>query len=173
MNGIDQLCVLVVDDNPQMREIVSSILIGLGVRDVREATDGARALEILREWPANLIILDFKMAPMDGVTLTRRIRQAPDKSRYLPIIMMTGHTQKARVVEARDAGVTELVVKPLTGKAIVDRIEAILQRPRPFVQAGGYFGPDRRRRQDPDYMGPMRRTGEPQHVAPLRDHIDL
>jgi CheY-like chemotaxis protein len=166
MNGIDQLNVLVVDDNPQMREIVSGILIGAGVRDVREAVDGAGALEIIRAWGVNLVILDFKMAPMDGVTLTRRIRAAPDKTRYLPIIMMTGHAQTARVVEARDAGVTEFVVKPLTGKAIVNRIEAILLRPRPFIEAPSYFGPDRRRRADPDYKGPLRRMGEPHHVKP-------
>ncbi|MDO9079054.1 MAG: response regulator, partial [Brevundimonas sp.] len=77
---------------------------------------------------------------------------------YLPIIMRTGHSEKSRVYEARDAGVTEFVVKPITAKAILDRIQAVIFKPRPFVKTDGYFGPDRRRSTAPNYKGPMRRA---------------
>jgi DNA-binding response OmpR family regulator len=76
----------------------------------------------------------------------------------LPIIMMTGHSEKSRVVEARDAGVTEFVAKPLTAKAVLERIQAVIYRPRPFVRTATYFGPGRRRRDDPTFAGPWRRS---------------
>src|ERR1700761_7580061 len=89
------------------------------------------------------------------------LRNSPDsKNPYLPIVMMTGHSEKSRVVEARDAGVTEFVAKPLTAKSVLERLQAVIYRPRPFVRTANYFGPDRRRREDPAYGGPWRRAGE-------------
>jgi CheY-like chemotaxis protein len=157
--GFESLRVLLVDDNQHMRAIVTTVLAGVGVRHVRETRDGAEALGVLREWPADLAIVDFQMYPLDGVEFTRMVRNAPDsKNPYLPIIMMTGHSERSRVMDARDAGVTEFVVKPLTAKAVLDRIQAVIYHPRPFVRTTTYFGPDRRRREDPFYSGPKRRV---------------
>lgn len=142
-----------------MRAITSAVLQSAGIRKVREAADGAAALEILREHSVDLVIVDFNMFPLDGVEFTRLVRNSPDSNNpYLPIIMMTGHSEKTRVYEARDAGVTEFVVKPITAKAILDRIQAVIFRPRPFVKTDGYFGPDRRRVQSTTYTGPWRRA---------------
>ena len=142
-----------------MRAITSAVLQSAGIRKVREATDGAAALEVLREHPVDLVIVDFNMFPLDGVEFTRLVRNSPDSANpYLPIIMMTGHSEKTRVYEARDAGVTEFVVKPITAKAILDRIQAVIFKPRPFVKTDGYFGPDRRRVQSTSYTGPWRRA---------------
>jgi CheY-like chemotaxis protein len=159
--GFESLRVLLVDDNQHMRAIVTTVLAGVGVKHVRETRDGAEALEALRDWPADLAIVDFQMFPVDGVEFTRMVRNAPDsKNPYLPIIMMTGHSEKSRVVEARDAGVTEFVAKPLTAKAVLDRIQAVIYHPRPFVRTAAYFGPDRRRRDDPAFTGPWRRSSD-------------
>ena len=159
MSSLAALQVLLVDDNQHMRAITSAVLQSAGIRKVREATDGAAALEILREHPVDLVIVDFNMFPLDGVEFTRLVRNSPDSANpYLPIIMMTGHSEKSRVYEARDAGVTEFVVKPITAKAILDRIQAVIFRPRPFVKTDGYFGPDRRRVQSTTYTGPWRRA---------------
>mgnify|MGYP003575878918 CR=1 FL=1 len=142
-----------------MRAITAAVLQSAGIRKLREATDGAAALEVLREHPVDLVIVDFNMFPLDGVEFTRLVRNSPDSANpYLPIIMMTGHSEKSRVYEARDAGVTEFVVKPITAKAILDRIQAVIFRPRPFVKTDGYFGPDRRRVQSTTYAGPWRRA---------------
>jgi CheY-like chemotaxis protein len=160
-SGFETLRVLLVDDNQHMRAIVTAVLAGVGVKQVRETRDGIEALEALRDWPADLALVDFQMSPMDGVEFTRMVRNAPDsKNPYLPIIMMTGHSEKSRVFEARDAGVTEFVAKPLTAKAVLDRINAVIYRPRPFVRTAGYFGPDRRRRDDPNFAGPWRRGAD-------------
>src|SRR6201996_6115927 len=89
------------------------------------------------------------------------VRNAPDsKNPYLPIVMMTGHSEKSRVVKARDAGVTEFVAKPLTAKSVLERLRAVIYPPRPFVRSATYFGPDRRRRDDPHFQGPWRRAGD-------------
>lgn len=160
--GLQALRLLLVDDNPHMRAIVFAMLHGLGVTELREARNGEQAFEVMRREPADLVLVDFLMQPVDGVDFTRRIRNSPDSPDiYLPIIMMTGHSEKSRVEEARDAGVTEFVVKPLTARALVGRINAVIQRPRPFVRTRAYFGPDRRRRVDPAHAGPWRRVSDP------------
>jgi CheY-like chemotaxis protein len=144
-SGLGALKVLLVDDNQHMRAIVSTILKGVGIHEVREARDGAEGLQALRDWPADIAIVDFHMEPIDGVEFTRMIRNAKDsRNPYLPIIMMTGFADRPRVVEARDAGVTELVVKPVTARSIIDRINAVVFHARQFVRTDDYFGPSRR-----------------------------
>ena len=127
-------------------------------------------MEALRDWPADLAIVDFQMLPVDGVEFTRMVRNAPDsKNPYLPIIMMTGHSEKSRVVDARDAGVTEFVAKPLTAKAVLDRIQAVIYHPRPFVRSATYFGPDRRRRDEAGFPGPWLRSTDQNRQAKAAD----
>lgn len=143
--GLGELKVLLVDDNEHMRAIVGTILKGIGIVNLREARDGSEALEALRTWPADIAIIDFRMEPMDGVDFTRLVRNAADsRNPFLPIIMMTGFADRPRVEEARDSGVTELIVKPVTARAIIDRLNAVVYRPRPFVRTEDYFGPQRR-----------------------------
>lgn len=158
MAGLDSLQVLIVDDNQHMRTIVATILDGVGVRYIKQASNGAEALDILRTWPMDLAIIDYAMEPLDGVEFTRMVRNASDsKNPYLPVILMTAHSDRRRIVAARDAGVFEIIVKPMTAKALMDRLQAIIERPRPFVRNETFFGPDRRRQKDPAYQGPFRR----------------
>jgi len=140
------LRVLIVDDNQNTRALVGAILKGAGLNDIREAVDGAQALGLLKRWPVDIAFIDYHMSPMDGIEFTRRVRDpANSPTPYLPIIMMTGYAERARVIEARDTGVTEFLVKPVTAKAVLDRLNAALFKPRPFVESRGYFGPNRRR----------------------------
>ena len=162
MSGLQSVNVLLVDDNQHMRAITSAILQSAGVRNIKEVSDGSAALDALREHSIDLAIVDFNMFPLDGVEFTRLVRNSPDSADpNLPIIMMTGHSERSRVTEARDAGVNEFVAKPITAKAVFDRIKAVVLRPRPFVKTEGYFGPDRRRVKTPNYKGPFRRSDDP------------
>jgi two-component system chemotaxis response regulator CheY len=171
--GLESLNILLADDNPHMREIVGVLLQNFGITRVRGVNDGGQALEMMRVWKPDLAIVDFKMEPVDGVVFTRQVRTGQDSPNpYLPIIMMTGHSALQRVYEARDAGVTEFVVKPVNARTLLDRIMAVIYRPRPFVRANGYFGPDRRRRADPEYHGPMRRAGDAQGEDARSGHAD-
>jgi len=159
MSALQSLDVLLADDNPNMRSIVFAMLKSIGVTRLREVNDGSAALEALNARPADLAIIDFKMLPVDGVTFTQRVRTAPDSPNpYLPIIMMTGHSEKRRVAQARDAGVTEFLVKPVTPLALLTRIQSVILHPREFIKTDSYFGPDRRRTQTENFGGPFRRA---------------
>ena len=159
MADYSSLKILLIEDNQHMRSIVSAILKGSGIRNVREARDGAEGLDMLRQYPADIALVDFNMDPIDGVEFTKMLRNASDSSNpYLPIVMITGHSERSRVMQARDSGVNEFVVKPLTARALLSRIDSVIMRPRPFIRCKTYFGPDRRRIADQNYAGPYRRN---------------
>jgi CheY-like chemotaxis protein len=159
--SFDRLSVLIVDDNAHMRRILATIMRGFGCTDMREANDGAEALEFMRGRQFDLALVDMNMQPIDGVEFVTMVRRSPDSpSPMLPIIMVTGHTERSKVAAARDAGATEFVAKPVTAIALLQRIQSIVMRPRVFVKARNYVGPDRRRRDDPAYKGAKRRTAD-------------
>ena len=105
------------------------------------------------------------MEPMDGLELTKLIRGNESNNRYAPIIMITAFSEIARVTLARDAGVNEILVKPIAATTLFTRIRAVIERPRLFVEAESYFGPDRRRRQDPNYKSEDRRMAGKRDLA--------
>lgn len=155
--NLERLNFLCVDDNKHMRALVKTILHALGSKSVHEAADGADAFKELRHFPADIIICDWNMSPLDGLDFVRLVRTGKDSPNpFVPIIMLTGHTEMHRVIEARDAGVHEFLAKPISAKGLYSRIRSIIEKPRPFVRAGMYFGPDRRRRQV-DWKGSERR----------------
>lgn len=157
----DKLTILIAEDNKPMRGLVRDILEALGVGTILEAADGEAAIKKLGNHTVDIVILDWNMEPMDGMELTRQIRTSPESpDQFVPIIMLSGHTERARVLQARDAGVTEFMAKPVSVKALCARINAIIDAPRPFIRASGYFGPDRRRRVLP-FNGPDRRSDDP------------
>jgi len=148
---------LVVDDHQPMREILKSLLYGLGVRQIAEARDTAQAYELLSHGAFDMLLTDYDMDGATGVDLARRLRRAEAlPNRRIPIIMITGRTEGRVILAARDAGIDEYLVKPLTAAALCQKVEATLARRRPFIEAPGYSGPDRRRR-TLDHAGPERR----------------
>lgn len=156
--NLDRLKALVVEDNPHMRTLLRSLLLALGVNCVYESTDGATAFAELRDKKPDFVLTDLSMQPVDGIEFTRRVRLGEDSPNpYVPIIMVTGHTERQRVEAARDAGVTEFVAKPITTQSLQQRLAEIVERPRPFIRCETYFGPDRRRRKLEGYAGPWRR----------------
>jgi two-component system, chemotaxis family, chemotaxis protein CheY len=159
--AFEQLKALVVEDNTHMRMLLRSLLLALGIREVLEAGCGEEAFAILRERAPDLVLTDLSMKPMDGIEFTRAVRLSGDSPNpYVPIIMVTGHTERHRVEAARDAGVTEFLAKPITVQNLFLRVAEIVERPRPYVRCARYFGPDRRRREDDAYQGPWRRQGD-------------
>ena len=155
------LKILLVDDNHHMRVLLAEVLRAIGVREVFEATDGAEALKSLRSNPIDIIMTDLAMEPLDGIDFVRLLRNSPDSPNPMaPVIMITGHSTHRRVQEARDVGVNEFLSKPVTARGVLSRIAQVVDNPRPFVRTAVYFGPDRRRRADPDYTGPRRRASD-------------
>jgi CheY-like chemotaxis protein len=167
----DLLKILIVDDNHHMRVLLGEILKAMGVRDILEASDGAQGLQVMRGQQIDIVMTDLSMQPLDGIDFVRLLRRSPDSPNQMcPVIMITGHSTMTRVNEARNAGVNEFMAKPLTARGVVERITQIVEHPRPYVKTEAYFGPDRRRRNDPNFHGPFRRDGDRQgRKAAIKD----
>ena len=158
MQGFAALTVLVVDDNRHMRELASSLLRGFGFRQAREAGDVETAWDIVRHHQPDIVLVDFDMPNLAGPVLIERIRRAADSPAHdMAVILMTAFSDRARVVASRDAGASEILAKPISIQSLLDRLIVAIDRPRAFVRAQSYVGPDRRRRADPHFGGPYRR----------------
>ena len=169
----NKLRFLICDDNPHMRRILRTLLHSFGAREVYEAEDGATALEMYTHYVPDIVITDWSMPIFDGLELTQMIRQqGANANPFVPIIMLTGHSEKKRVTGARDAGATEFLAKPISAKALYERIFNVVANPRPFVKTKTYFGPDRRRNTNSAYMGPERRVGEKHEVLQQPSLLD-
>jgi len=172
--AFDYLKALVVEDNTHMRALLRSLLHALGMKQVYECADGATAYNELRERKPDFVLTDLSMAPVDGIEFTRMVRTGQDSPNpYVPIIMITGHTERPRVMAARDAGVTEFLAKPITVQNLLLRIAEIVDRPRAFVRCENYFGPDRRRRRDENYTGPWRRQDDFKDDLAIADDLEV
>lgn len=161
------LSVLVVEDSASMRSLVGGILQTMGISNVSVASEGARGWDVFQRENSDIVICDWLMTHgMDGISFTRKIRRDPlSVQRTVPIIMMSGYGARKRVLEARDAGVTEFLAKPFTAEELIKRINYVIERPRDFVQCATFIGPDRRRRKDPEYQGPPRRIVDMGHLT--------
>jgi CheY-like chemotaxis protein len=159
VSTFSRLSVLIVDDNSHMRRILHTPVHGFGFVDVREAADGAEALDLMKAREYDILLCDISMEPLDGIELTTMLRRSTDSPAPMQsIIMITGHTERNKVDAARGAGVNEFVAKPVTALALLQQINEVILRPRAFIRTVSYFGPDRRRRNDPNYNGKMRRA---------------
>jgi two-component system, chemotaxis family, chemotaxis protein CheY len=143
---IQSLAVLVVDDNQYTRKMIRNLLVNCGVKDVFEANDGIAALDAIRSIGPDVVVLDWEMPLLSGAELVRIVRSPgvfpmPD----IPIIMLSAHGERWRVVEAARLGVHEYLIKPVSAKSIYDRLVAIVSQPRPVVKRGDYYGPEPRK----------------------------
>ncbi len=165
----ETLKVLVVEDNQPMLELAKSILQTFGVGTIYTAMDGEQGFTLFCQSNPDMVIADWMMQPCDGISLTRRIRndrRSPNP--YVPVILMTGFSEKRRVIAARDAGVTEFLVKPFNARDLYRRIVQVIEKPRQFVRSEDFFGPDRRRKEAKTYSGPKRRKEDrPAMTAPI------
>lgn len=173
MAVLSDVHVLVVDDNTQMRFLLRCLLRAGGLFQISEAESAEEAFDIMRLTPVDIILVDWKMHPVDGLTFTRMVRWDKDSPNpYAPVLMLTAHTEASRVAAARDAGVTGFIKKPISTRVLFERMSNALTDKRMFVRTADFFGPDRRHLQQPDYAGPFRRlsdTGGPLDMVDLDD----
>jgi two-component system chemotaxis response regulator CheY len=117
--------ILLVDDSRTIRAIQKNVLKQLNLVDILEAGDGLEALTILSGQRPDLMIVDWNMPNMDGITLVRKVRE---KDKTLPIIMCTTEAEKGRVIEAVKAGVNDYLVKPFTVEALAEKINRTMAK---------------------------------------------
>nr|WP_280633842.1 response regulator [Stappia taiwanensis] len=138
---LSSLTFLLVEDSAYMRTILRTMLQGFGARRIVEAEDGASGLEAMERANPDILILDWVMPILDGADMVRMIRNPHNPFAYIPIIMVTGHTERSRIIEARRLGVHELLSKPISAKALYQRVSSVIMQPRDFVKTPSYFGP--------------------------------
>ncbi|WP_431858949.1 response regulator [Azospirillum sp.] len=156
------LSVLVVEDGTFIRSVLTGALRSLGVGTVHAARNGADAIRFLEERkaalppgtaPVDVVITDVVMPEVDGMMLLRWIRSSPrSPDKFLPVLMLSGAADRHYVAQARDLGATDFIAKPFSAGTVGARLMMAIARPRRFVLATGYFGPDRRRVAKPVIM---------------------
>lgn len=147
---------LIIDDSHETATIVRSLLASWGAQDVHEAATTEAALRALPAANPDIVILDQHLGGDDGLALLRFIRNE-GLNPYLPVIVLSADGRPAKVAEARAAGAHEFLVKPFAPRDLYAKLQSVILRPRGFVRAPDYMGPDRRRHADPGYGGPERR----------------
>ncbi len=138
--------ILVVEPNPLMRRVTRNILQLLGARRIVETDNITKAAAYVTQGDIDVVLSEWYLAGSCGVDFIRWLRRENTDIRFTPFIMVTSQTHMMNVTTARNAGITEFVVKPFSARSLIARIREVVERPRPFVAIGQYFGPDRRRR---------------------------
>jgi two-component system, chemotaxis family, chemotaxis protein CheY len=138
--------VLVDDDEYYTRKVIRTLLLAMGCTKIYEASDGATGLEEIRALSPDVVLLDWEMPGIDGAEFVRRVR-SPETFPLpsVPIIMLTGHGERSRVMEAVRLGVHEFLLKPVSSSALQARILSVLTKPRNMVKRGDYYGPEPRK----------------------------
>ncbi len=181
----EQVNVLLVDDNEHTLNLLTQMLRSFGVRLIAKAHDGASAFSVMRHRAFDIIICDWNMKPVDGLKFVRHVRRSADSpDPFVPVIMLTGHTEEERVLEARDAGCNAFLAKPISPATLLSRLKAVLDKPKNFIKTEEYFGPERRRdgdrrdaaerrRRPPEEMPADAAEARPETpVSPLTDSSD-
>ncbi len=156
------LSVLVLDANSFSRNLIAEILRNLNATDISIARNLETAEAALFEKTIDLILLSWEKGDsLDGLRFVRELRRVEDERlRRLPVVFITSGLTKQLVIDARDAGVDEFLSKPISPAAMRQRLEMVVETPRPFVDCAVFVGPCRRRKNPADYHGAKRRAGE-------------
>ncbi len=117
--------ILTVDDNKTMLRIIHSLLTQIGFSNVDEASNGMMAIEKLKEKKYELIISDWNMEPMSGIELLKNVR-ADEKLKMIPFLMVTAESRTENVIAAKQAGVSNYIVKPFNSETLKTKLASIL-----------------------------------------------
>ena len=156
------LSVLVADSNNFSRGLIAEILRSLSVTNISSARSEEMAASFLVERPIDVILVSWEEGDaFDGLTFVRKLRHLPeDRLRRLPVVLVTASLTRQMVISGRDAGVDEFLAKPISPMAMRQRLEMVVETPRPFIDCNVFLGPCRRRKNPADYYGAKRRAGE-------------
>lgn len=152
--------VMVVDPNPATARLLAEHLRPLGGVEIFSATTAEKGYAMARAVDPQLIFVEHAQNGVDGLAFTRKLRRSDLLCREAPVIMCTADATAETIFGARDAGVHEFMRKPFNLKDLERRLEAVTLKPRGWVEAVGYVGPDRRRFNSADYKGPRKRQAD-------------
>lgn len=136
--------VLCADENSQGLDILGQILMGFGVQHVTRAQTAEDVRRVLASQPFDLVLIDASMGG-NGHEIVRWLRTSTlEPNRFVPVIVLAGHTPQSQVESARDCGSSFVVTKPISARILLDRIYWVGRAARMFVETERYAGPDRR-----------------------------
>jgi two-component system chemotaxis response regulator CheY len=122
-----EMSVLIVDDYKTMLRVIRNLLAQVGFKNVDEATDGQKALDLMRHKEYGLIISDWNMEPMSGLDLLKTVRaNDSDTVAQVPFIMITAENKMENVVAAKQAGVSNYIVKPFSAEILKSKMSSVL-----------------------------------------------
>ena len=152
-DAIENLVILMADGNSYHRRIMRAMLVNSGAKSIYEVGDGVAALDAIRNVNPDVMILNWDLPGLDGPEVMRIVR-SPEvfPKSNLPIVMVSDTGQRSRVISAIKLGVHEVLVRPISPKALQQRLFGIVLHPRPMVQAGRYYIPLPRRSIDRDEL---------------------
>lgn len=152
--------VLIVDPSPHAARLLTEIVKGLGAGEIVVEPSEPRALHMAAALEPGLIFTERNGDNLDGESLARSIRRSNLMCRRAPIIMVTADATASTIMGARDSGVHEFLRKPFTSGDLLKRVENVALKPRDWVEAVGYVGPDRRRFNSGEYAGERKRRAD-------------
>lgn len=152
--------VLIADPHTANARMVGELMRSLVRCQVWAAPTPDKALKLAASVEPDIIFVEMAAGSIDGVEFTKKLRRSHLACRQAPVIMMCGEVTAAKILAARDAGVHEFLRKPFTVKDLLRRLEAVTLRPRDWIEAVDYVGPDRRRFNSGDYKGPLKRRSD-------------
>ena len=117
--------IMIVDDYKTMLRILRNLLKQLNFLNVEEATDGSMALDMLRKSTFGMVISDWSMEPMTGIQLLREVRR-DDRLKHLPFVMITDEGKSENVFAAKEAGVSNYIVKPFNAEILKTKMFSVL-----------------------------------------------
>lgn len=174
------ISVLLVEDFPFMRDLLSGILRDLGVGRIVTAENGEDAKDLLRfsfsgsgggVQQIDMVLVDWLMPVCNGVELLQWIRGNKNAQiQFLPVILVSANTSESVVKASRDFGANEALVKPISPKNLASHLTHVINHPRDFVKAPKFFGPDRRRQVKHIHFAERRQT-EPEKVKESYEHL--
>lgn len=140
--NLQEMKVLVVDDSRTARLALKQFLREISIETVELAEDGADAIKKLRDFPADLVLCDLHMVPLDGIEFTRLLRSAEDSPNpYLPVLILTADATAAQLRNALGAGANDFMSKPIRLDSLRRKIQGLFARPMVFVRDGRYLKP--------------------------------
>jgi response regulator RpfG family c-di-GMP phosphodiesterase len=158
---LSDLRITVLSENKYITKTITDALKDVGVGNFNHFYEHKEALNSMREELPDILIVGWNAGGKHAIEIADYIRkheQSP--SHYLPMILIHSFTDIKEINLARDIGINECVMMPFNVKSIKNKISSIINHPRGFIDTDNYIGPDRRRRNDPEYNGPERRKGK-------------
>jgi len=147
-SGLDltRLGTIVLEKTKLMRETLSTVLRGLGIRDVRAAHSADEAFRLFLDRPADLIFTDW-CPGLNGLAFLEEVRHnTRSPNPCVPVVIVSANTELRHIYKAINSGTNEYLAKPFSATGVYKHIHTIATKDRPFVRLGSFFGPDRRRR---------------------------